>query len=142
MKRYIGLLSLALLASCTTANPEVQQGLADLRAFAVQDLDAAIARANAAKDPGAQYRARCYTTLKKYVPSDSAEGVKPPAGVVDAFEIVAEADIKLQAGGPLLPPEVAADCAYIKDRIEMFVLRNGVRFAPVPGLGAAGGLLK
>lgn len=129
-------------SGCASLSPEAQQDLADLRAFTVADVDAAIARAAKAADPGAPFRARCYVTLKKYVEAVGTDAsLQAPAGLVDGFELLAEVDAKLQGGGPLVPPDLEADCAYIGKRLRMFALRNGAKLAPMPGVGAVGGFL-
>lgn len=113
---------------------DLQVTLQDLHDFVGKDLDAATARALKAVDVGAPYRARCYVTLRQYLPDPTKQsGVSEPVGVVDAFELAAETDAKLRAGGPLLPPEVEANCAYVIERIRKFAIRNAAKFAPVPG---------
>lgn len=121
----------------------LEVGLADVEAFVDKDLDAAIARAAKATDPGAPFRARCYVTLKEFLPKPGdGTGVQLPVGLVDGFEAVAELDAKLQGGGPVLPPKVQADCAYIIARMRMFAIRNAAKFAPVPGAAGLAPLLK
>jgi hypothetical protein len=137
---------LAALAGggCAMGAAPLQKALTDLSAFTQQDLDAAIALANAATDAGAPYRWRCYTTLKKHVPDGSTVGqALPIKGVFSAFERAAELDVQARGGlAAMIPADVHADCAVLFINLQEFALRMGAKVAPVPGAGAIGGALR
>lgn len=143
--RTLGVLALAVLAGCTTINTVASlidpTDWAKLQSVAKEDVALAITMAQNAKDPGAQYRLRCYNTLYKYAQSTPATKPTPPAGLVSGFEFAAEADTAVQTAGPLIPLDVQADCGYIKDSILKFAGRVGLKLAPLPGAGAVAPLL-
>jgi len=116
----------------------------DLAKFTGADLDQAIAMASAAKDAGAPYRLRCYTTLRKYVVDASVASPPPVAitGVVSAYERVAELDASARQGLSAVPADIHADCAVLGLNAAEFAMRVGLKFAPLPGAAAVGGVLR
>lgn len=131
----------ALLAGCATAGAQ-SDPLAGFRDFAREDLTQALALAEAAKDEGAPYRARCYATLLAWTSTPSPlTKLVAPKGLMAAFELAAEIDEHVRHSSGPIPEAVQANCGYLRDEILRFVLRTGAKLAPVPGLGAAGSLL-
>lgn len=111
--------------------------------FTATDIDQAIVMATAAKDQGAPYRLRCYTTLKKYVVASAGTPAPTlPKGVVSAYELAAELDASARGSAALIPADLHADCAVISINLAEFAARVGAKFAPVPGAAAIGGLLR
>lgn len=139
VKPVLATLLLLGLTGCATIQQDAATIKADLSAMTNADLDRAIAMASAANpaiDPGAVYRARCYATLKKYVPSDQAVGqALLPNGVVSTLEAAMELDARLRSGVGV-PPDVHADCAVLSVNVAEFAGRVGLKLAPVSGLGA------
>lgn len=137
------LLALGLgLTGCTTVQGDVARIVSNLSTFTTADLDRAILMAGKAADAEAPYRARCYATLKRHVPAGSTVGeALLPVGAVSAFEAFAEADQHARAGVGI-PQEIRADCSVILLSAGEFAARMGLKFAPIPGGGAVGGLLK
>jgi hypothetical protein len=145
-------LSASLLTGCASGGgfnlvgeDSIKNPFADLKTFVRKDVSAALARAQKATDVGAPYRAECYVELLKHLPEQTAEApaIAPPVGLVDAFELAAETVATARAGDGLLkiPEGVQARCGYLGDEIRRFTLRNAGKLAPIPGVGAAGGML-
>jgi hypothetical protein len=132
---------LLLAAGCATGG---LPGVADFRSFTRADVAHALQLAEQASDPGAPYRARCYVALLYWLPADGAPGVSVPdvKGLVSAYEVAAELEAKARQGSGLVPESVEAECAYVKSSLIKFAARKGAGFAPVPGAGALGGMLK
>lgn len=143
MPTSVKVLACALvLGGCATVQSDVAKAVTDMSTFTQADLDQAIAMAVAAKDAEAPYRARCYLTLKKYVPGGSTVGqALLPKGAVSAFETAAELDQQAR-GGVNVPQDLRADCAILLISAQEFALRLGAKFAPVPGAAAFGGVLR
>jgi hypothetical protein len=148
-KALVLLALVPLLAACAvTAALSVLDpaAYAKLMATAQKDVQLAIDLATKAKDPGAPYRLRCYTTLIKYTQPAATQPIVPAAaqGLVSEYEIIAEVDAALQSqtSAPLIPLDVQADCAYVKERILRFAARVGAKVAPIPGGGVLGDFLK
>jgi hypothetical protein len=138
-KTLLSLTALLMLAGCATTGgvqAEIAKAKTDIATFTLADLDQAIAMAGASADAGAPYRARCYTTLKKYVAVGQTVGqALTPKGVVSGYEALAELDAKIRSGGGGgIPADVHADCAVIVTSMEQFAIRIGAIAA-----GAAGG---
>lgn len=142
----VGMVGLAM-AGCASVQADAVKVVTDLSTFTQADLDQAIAMAAAASivvDPGAPYRARCYATLKKYVPSgQTVAGALLPTGAVSLLEQGMELDARLRSGAGI-PADVHADCAVLVMNLAEFAGRVGLKLggaAGIPGVGAAGGLL-
>jgi hypothetical protein len=133
-----------LLTGCASVGDGKIDAFADLASFARTDVEHALELAQTATDPGAPYRARCYAALLGWLPAEGATGVVVPdiKGLVSGYEIAAELEAKARMGSGLVPESVEAECAYVKSSLLKFALRKGAGFAPVPGAGAIGGLLK
>ena len=129
------LLALVACAGCALLPASLQKTIqaeeAKLVTFTTADLQQAIGMANAATDPGAPYRARCYGTLLKHV-SEITPGTGPQViGVVSGFEKSAELDAKLAGGATtLVPADVHADCAGLVTGVQEFLLRLGLKLHP------------
>lgn len=130
------LLCVLLLGGCATTGP-----LADLSKFTQDDVAQAITMATAATDAGAPYRLRCYTTLAKHLAGPGPSLPAAPKGLVSGYEFSAELDAAARSGGSKVPADIHADCAVIGLSATEFAARVGAKFAPIPGLGAAGALL-
>lgn len=151
------LLACLLLTGCASGfnligEDRVQNPFENLRNFAKKDAAAAIARTEAylktpqgRADQGAPYRLRCYKTLHAHLSEapEAAPAVAPVAGLIDGFELAAEA-VNAQAGGGLIrvPEAVKADCRYVEDEIKRYALGKGLKFALPVGGGAAENLLR
>ena len=123
---------------------EDRQPFSDLRAFVREDVGQALTLAKAASDPGAPYRARCYSTLLAAIPASRSTGPALDAkGLVSGFEVAVELAAKLRTKSEegLLSEAIQADCGYLVDELKRFVLRSGAKFAPIPGAGTVGGIL-
>ena len=139
MMKLVSLLAIAVLVTgcASIGGGDQQDPFTDLRAFVRTDVSSALARATKATDAGAPYRARCYTTMLKYLAPEASPliAIPTPAGVVDAFEIAAEKIGEAQTGGIIkVPEELQANCGYLKDEIRRFALRVGAK-SLVPGAG-------
>lgn len=133
-KPLVALLALGLAVSgCTTVQADAQRVVTDFSTMTLADIDRALAMAALATDPGAPYRARCYGTLRKYVPNGQtvAEALLPN-GVVSTYEAAAELDARLRSGAGI-PSDVHADCAIIAINLAEFAGRVGLKVAPIPG---------
>ena len=140
----IACIAFAAAGCASVGGVDDHQPFSDLRAFVREDVGQALMLAKAASDPGAWYRARCYTTLLAAIPASRPAGPALDAkGLISGFEVAAELAAKLRTKSEegLLSEAVQADCGYLVDELKRFVLRSGLKLAPVPGVGAAGGIL-
>jgi hypothetical protein len=142
-------LALAPLAGCATGGGINLLGedridpFADLRTFVREDVSHALALATQATDEGAPFRARCYSTLLAFLPEPAPVVAGPTIkGLVSGYEVAAELRYKVDERGQLIPEQIQADCGYIRAEILKFMLRSGAKIAPVPGVGALGGVLR
>ena len=104
----------------------------------VADLNAAIAQAEAAKDPMAPQRVICYRTILSLIPELPAIDLQPiakPSGVFGAFEASAEL-VEAAAGvtGFTVAPDarvrLAVDCGPLQVRARGIFARFLLRFRP------------
>lgn len=154
MKKLFLALVMLGLTGCASVGQDGQPvagPLDELRAVAKVDLAAAAARAESrdpVKDPGAQYRARCFRTLEKFATDtskDSLLSLPEPKGVADALEIAMEKVIDVKAAaGVAIPEEISANCDYVVGELRRAGMRGAAKAGAdlVPGGGLLRGLLR
>ena len=123
MKKLVAVLALlvplTMLSACDPTDPNVAafiKAFNDLKNFTVADLEYAAGLADKATDPFAPYRARCYRTVEKHVPSGETVAQAPDLkGLVTLAEVGFELKYKAQdafakAG---IPADIVADCGFL-----------------------------
>lgn len=134
-------LLLVVATGCaSTGDKPGLSGFEDLAQFTIKDLTLAHELALKATDEGAPFRARCYAALIEWLPPHGETIVPEVIGLASAYEVGAQLAARQSTG--LIPEKVQADCAYVRNELRRFALRNAAKFAPIPGAGAVGTILK